>query len=79
MTAPHRPPARDLPGRDAPPAADGAERPRDMRDLGRDGITAMVTGERALRAREVSRPGVRQVSDAEAALERLLSRARGRR
>ena len=80
MTASHRPPARELPGHDevAHPG-DGAERPRDMRDLGRDGITAMVTADRALRAREVSRPGVQQLRDADAALERLLTRARGQR
>lgn len=80
MTASNRLPVpRDPDHAGTPARGEAPERARDMRDLGRDGITAMVTSDRALRAREVSRPGVQQLIDADAAVERLIARARGQR
>ncbi|MDA8438318.1 MAG: hypothetical protein M0Z51_05565 [Propionibacterium sp.] len=79
MTSAHRPVRREESSRATGQQGDDAARPRDMRELGRDGITLLVTGERALRAREVSHPTADQLLDAEAAVAHLVARAHGQR
>lgn len=50
----------------------------DRRDVGRDGVSGLLSRARALRAREVSRPRDEDVDAAEAVLPSLLARAQGR-
>lgn len=79
MTSTQRPGRSEESSPGGGPQSDSAVRPLDMRDLGRDGITLLVTGERALRAREVSRATPDQLRDAGTAIEHLIARAHGHR